>query len=492
MKRNTMIQKASALLLALVMLFSLSATALAATDGIYELPPGTIYNPTPGGTDDENTSDRAWAQDQSVTLADPAPWNLSELKQVVDVTDPRSVAAYWVWAVMRLADNYDDGMEMMKYLFADIEPYGPGYTEGGMSGKAGWDGYFDERLDDPEYDWLPRAYFEGGNKSNGFVPSRPLTIKLSYDKTNTESANATTQAMGRENYIYKVKSNAGGNQVSITVSKFTGSTRWYVTNGASSAALFYDQRSALTVAELNEVKVSAGDTSTWDEHEARYGGGGASDPGQEHTHTFVDMRNDASHWEECSICYEVRNAANHTFVDGVCTGCGIDEQKNPFANPFEDVEESDYYYEPVIWAYENNVTKGTGATTFGPDATCTRGQVVTFLWRAAGNPQPTRADNPFTDVRADAYYHTAVLWAVEQGITAGTSATTFSPDTTCSSAHIATFLYRACGGTGSGWYEVARDWAVDAFLLDDTGMTVSPDEPCPRAAVVTFLYRIYN
>ena len=94
MKRNTMIQKASALLLALVMLVSLSATALAATDGIYELPPRTIYNPTPGGTDDENTSDRAWAQDQSVTLADPAPWNLSELKQVVDVTDPRSVAAY--------------------------------------------------------------------------------------------------------------------------------------------------------------------------------------------------------------------------------------------------------------------------------------------------------------------------------------------------------------------------------------------------------------
>ena len=81
---------------------------------------------------------------------------------------------------------------------------------------------------------------------------------------------------------------------------------------------------------------------------------------------------------------------------------------------------------------------------------------------------------------------------MEQGITAGTSATTFSPDATCSSAHIATFLYRACGGTGSGWYEEARDWAVDASLLDDTGMSVSADEPCPRAAVVTFLYRIYR
>ena len=90
MKRNTMIRKASALLLALMMLFSLSITALAATDGIYQPPLGTIYNPTPGSTDDESASGRTWAQDQSVTLADPAPWNLSELKQVADVTDPEA------------------------------------------------------------------------------------------------------------------------------------------------------------------------------------------------------------------------------------------------------------------------------------------------------------------------------------------------------------------------------------------------------------------
>ena len=87
-----------------------------------------------------------WKQDQDFTLAEIAPWNLAELKKVVDVQDPRSVAAYWVWAVNRLVDDYSGGMAMMKYLFADIEPYGRGFTEGGVSGRAGWDTYFNERL----------------------------------------------------------------------------------------------------------------------------------------------------------------------------------------------------------------------------------------------------------------------------------------------------------------------------------------------------------
>ena len=117
-----------------------------------------------------------WKKDQNFTLADPAPWDLDELKQVVDVKDPRSVAAYFAWAVTRMVDNYNDGMEMMKYLFADIEPYGSGFTEGGMSGKAGWDTYFNERLKSSDYSWLPRAYFEGAQGENGFTPSRPLTL----------------------------------------------------------------------------------------------------------------------------------------------------------------------------------------------------------------------------------------------------------------------------------------------------------------------------
>ena len=111
-------------------------------------------------------------------------------------------------------------------------------------------------------------------------------------------------------------------------------------------------------------------------------------------------------------------------------------------NPFQDVKPSDYFYKPVLWAVENKITAGTGTTTFSPNDGCTRGQVVTFLWRSAGNPAPGSSKNPFTDVKSDAYFYTPVLWAVEHKITAGTSDTTFSPNDTCTRAQIVTFLYR--------------------------------------------------
>lgn len=208
----------------------------------------------------------AWKRDQDIKLADPAPWNLAEFKQVVDVRDPRSVAAYWVWAVNRLVDNYDDGMGMMKHLFADIEPYGRGFTEGGGAGRAGWDTYFNERLRDDNYRWLPRAYFNGASAANGFVPTRPLTIELYYNATNTETINAQTlDSLGRLNIVYWVKSYAGGNQVNINLSRFEGSDRWYVTNGVASTTLFYQQpgNAAAKAAKMDE--------STAAEHEARYG-----------------------------------------------------------------------------------------------------------------------------------------------------------------------------------------------------------------------------
>ena len=213
-----------------------------------------------------------WKQDQSCTLADPAPWNLEELKKAVDIHDPRSVAAYWVWSVNRLTDNYEDGMAMMKYLFADIEVFGRGYTEGGLSGKAGWDPYFNERLKSPDYNWLPRAYFNGAAAGNGFAPDRPRSLTLYYNNTNTETINAQTlDQLGRLNIVYWVRSNAGGNQVNITLSKFEGSDRWYVTSGTASTALFYDQRSALTAEARALLPGVANDDSTLLEHAAAYG-----------------------------------------------------------------------------------------------------------------------------------------------------------------------------------------------------------------------------
>lgn len=388
-----------------------------------------------------------WKEDQNYTLSDPAPWNLDELKTVCDVKDPRSVAAYFVWAVTRMVDNYDDGMQMMKYLFADLEPYGRGFTEGGKSGKAGWDTYFNERLKSFDYCWLPRAYFEGANADNGFSPERPLTLELYYNDTNTQTLNAqAVEQLGRLSIVYWVKSHAAGNQVNITVSKFEGSDRWYVTSGATSAALFYDQRGAVGNSTMELLKKTPNDTSTQAEHSKVYGG--------------VDVE----------------------------TGDSDDD----IDVPFTDISSDDYWYKSILWAYENGVTSGTSETTFGPRDLCTRGQVVTFLWRAAGQPSPTNFDNPFTDVKNGDYYFIPVLWAVEKGITSGTSATTFAPDETCSSAHIITFLYRACGIGSNGWYEEARGWAKGAGLLDNTGLSVSPEENCPRGAVVTFLNRVYK
>ena len=195
---------------------------------------------------DANGLNPAWAQDRTVTIT-KEPESLEELKAAVDVTDPGSVAAYWVYSVFCLTADYDIGMSMMKYLFADIEPYGRGFTEGGLSGKVGWDTYFNERLRDDDYRWLPRAYFAGAEAKNGFHPEVPLTVQLHYNKPNTESINEQSlKQLGRLCVVYYVESNAGGNKVNLEVVKFDGSDRFYVTKGTASTGLFYDQRSALT------------------------------------------------------------------------------------------------------------------------------------------------------------------------------------------------------------------------------------------------------
>lgn len=180
------------------------------------------------------------------------------------------------------------------------------------------------------------------------------------------------------------------------------------------------------------------------------------------------------------------------------------EQSNP-ANHFADVPVDAYYANAVAWAVENSITSGTSSTTFSPDATCTRAQMVTFLWRAAGSPTPKGTSHPFTDINSGSYYYEAVLWAVEQGITAGTSATTFAPNGTVTRGQTVTFLHRAAGSIsaknetsfadvdGNAYYANAVQWAAEQNITAGTSTTTfSPDDRCTRAQVVTFLYRANN
>lgn len=169
---------------------------------------------------------------------------------------------------------------------------------------------------------------------------------------------------------------------------------------------------------------------------------------------------------------------------------------------FVDVPAGSYYEDAVNWAVENGITQGTDDTHFSPDDVCTRAQMVTFLWRAAGSPKVENGKNPFTDVKADAYYYDAVLWAVEKGVTSGTSATTFSPDATVTRGQTVTFLYRNAGspevsGTmpftdveADAYYAKAVQWAVQQKITTGTSETTfSPMSDCTRGQIVTFLYR---
>ena len=175
---------------------------------------------------------------------------------------------------------------------------------------------------------------------------------------------------------------------------------------------------------------------------------------------------------------------------------------NPQTGVFVDVATGSYYEDAVDWAVENGITKGTDDTHFSPDGICTRAQAVTFLWRAAGSPEPETRAMPFADIPVGSYYYDAVLWAVENGITKGTSDTTFTPNMTCTRAQIVAFLWRSekspAAGTANpfadvkstAYYADAVLWAVkENITKGTTNTTFSPDADCTRAQIVTFLYR---
>ena len=184
------------------------------------------------------------------------------------------------------------------------------------------------------------------------------------------------------------------------------------------------------------------------------------------------------------------------------------KEEAPVAISFTDVPETAYYYQAALWAADKDITNGTAPGLFSPEQVCDRGQAVTFLWRAAGSPEPKNDKNPFTDVSVDAYYYKAVLWAVERGITNGTSETMFSPTDTVTRAQIAAFLYRNEQANGGGFqgawmfripFTDLPDWAFESiawcYMKDITNgtseTTFSPDAPCTRGQIVAFLYRTF-
>ena len=217
--------------------------------------------------------------------------------------------------------------------------------------------------------------------------------------------------------------------------------------------------------------------------------------------------------KKCSVCgaiiegLEEIKATGHDFgSDGNAETCAVCGEKNPNYKPpvqFKDVPADAYFKDAVDWAVANGITSGMSADTFAPDNACTRAQVVTFLWRAAGSPEPTANKNPFSDVAEGDYFYKAVLWAVESGITKGTSATAFSPDATCTRGQIVTFLWRANGSpeptaknnpfsdvTADDYFLKAVLWAVENNVTKGmSASTFAPEATCSRAQVVTFMYR---
>lgn len=271
---------------------------------------------------------------------------------------------------------------------------------------------------------------------------------------------------------------------------------------AEPASLFGGGKVTLTVTGVPEegnVTVTCDNGITVDSENGTYS---AVLPNRTVSYTFTANYDESTNYTATSAKCEVSVTRRYS------SSTTVTPEPTPEPTPeetvkFSDVSTSAYYYDAVKWAVENGVTDGVSATLFAPYESCTRAQIVTFLWRAAGSPEP-KTMSSFADVPASAYYAKAVAWAVENGITNGMTDTAFAPDATCARGQSVTFLYRALKGTASGsasftdvksdaFYADAVNWAVASDVTNGTSATTfSPNADCTRAEIVTFLYRAYQ
>lgn len=205
----------------------------------------------------------------------------------------------------------------------------------------------------------------------------------------------------------------------------------------------------------------------------------------------------------------VKDKLSHSYKNGTCTHCGHKQgtpDVAPTGTPFKDVKKTDWFVQPVLWAVEKGITSGTSATTFSPNDPCTRAQIVTFLWAAAGKPEPTVAKSPFSDVKDGDWYCKPILWAVENDITSGVSAHMFAPNTPCSRAQVVAMIYKAKGSPAvqnsgnpftdvkeTNYYYNAVLWALENSVA--SGVSVNKfgaSQPCTRAQIAMFLYKAYK
>ena len=223
--------------------------------------------------------------------------------------------------------------------------------------------------------------------------------------------------------------------------------------------------------------------------------------GDSYTDTYTDaLGHDFGDW----VTVKEPSYLENGLKERRCSRCDVFESEEIPNNPFTDVGDGNRFKTAILWAYYNDITKGKTATTFEPNTTVNRAQAVTFLWRAAGSPEPELTENPFTDVGEGAYYYKAVMWAVENKITSGTTTSTFSPDKLCTRGHIAMFLYNYAGKpdvalqddrfedvTSNNRYYKAVMWAIQEEITSGkTENSFGLHQECTRAHVVTFLYKL--